>query len=134
MDISPEMLKQGLSVANSAFKASVVAEEIERNQQILVEAGRQAAERNATLLAGAEANIAQKELAAQQLNTLKEQNKLLQDNYERLEQMYEAQVQANAEAKDELERSKKFNRWMMAIAIIAMFAAIAGPIVTLLAN
>ena len=45
--------------------------------------------------------------------------------------MFDAQVEANKEAKEELKRSKRFNIGMMIIAIIAMFAAIAGPIATI---
>ena len=48
--------------------------------------------------------------------------------------MFDEQVQANKEAKEELKRSKCFNAWMMVIAIIAMLAAIASPIVTVLVS
>ena len=48
--------------------------------------------------------------------------------------MYDAQVQTNIESNDELDRSKKFNAWMMVIAIVAMLAAIAGPIATILVS
>ena len=41
---------------------------------------------------------------------------------------------ANTESKDELDRSKKFNAWMMVIAIVAMLAAIAGPMATILVS
>lgn len=48
--------------------------------------------------------------------------------------MFDAQVQVNREAANELEKSKRFNAWMMIIAIVAMLAAIAGPIVTILVS
>ena len=85
-------------------------------------------------MAGAEANVAQKELLEQQLSALGEQNKLLADNYSKLKEMYDAQVQSNSEAKEDLRRSRNFNAWMMVIAIIAMLAAIAGPIATILVS
>ena len=34
-------------------------------------------------------------------------------------------------AKEDLRKSRKFNTWMMVIALIAMLAAIAGPIATI---
>ena len=48
--------------------------------------------------------------------------------------MYDAQVQSNSEAKEDLRRSCNFNAWMMVIAILAMLAAIAGPIATILVS
>lgn len=45
--------------------------------------------------------------------------------------MFDAQVEANKEAKDELERSRRFNTAMMIIAVISMIAAVAGSIVTI---
>ena len=47
---------------------------------------------------------------------------------------FDAQVEANKEAKEDLKRSKHFNLAMMIIAIIAMLAAIAGPIATILVS
>ena len=134
MNIDLEALKQGLSVANSAVRASVIAGETERNQRILDQINKQTAQRDATLVAGAEANIAQKELLEQQIEMLHTQNDILYVNYAKLKELYETQVEANKEAKKELERSKRFNIAMMVIAIVAMIAAIAGPIVTVLVS
>ena len=86
------------------------------------------------MVAGAEASIAQKQLLEQQVEIIQKQNELLSDNYTKLKEMYDAQVEANKEAKVELKRSKRFNLAMMIIAIIAMLAAIAGPIVTFLVS
>lgn len=134
MNLDLNDLSRSLSAANSAMQAAAMAEEIERNQRIVTEINRQAAKRNETLVAGAEASIAQKELLEKQLEVTQKQNALLCDNYEKLKELYDAQVQTNKEAKDELVRSKRFNAWMMIIAIIAMFAAIAGPIATILVS
>lgn len=134
MNIDSNALKQGLSVANSAMRASTIAEGMERNQRILDQISRQTAQRNATLIAGAEANIAQKELLEQQIEMLHTQNDILYVNYAKLKELYDTQVEANKEAKEELERSKRFNIAMMVIAIVAMLAAIAGPIVTVLVS
>lgn len=134
MNIDLEALKQGLSVANSAVRVSAIAEEMERNQRILDQINKQTAQRDDTLVAGAEANIAQKELLEQQIEMLHTQNDILYVNYAKLKELYEAQVEANKEAKEELERSKRFNIAMMVIAIVAMIAAIAGPIVTVLVS
>ena len=123
-----------LSSANSASKAAAIAEENERSQRMAAEINRRSDKRNTMLLAGAEASIEQTELLEQQLEIIQEQNKLLCDNYEKLKEMYDAQVKENKDAADELNKNKRFNAWMMVIAIIAMFAAIASPIVTLCAN
>lgn len=131
MDLDFNELSGKLSVAASAMRASAIAEEMERSQRIAVTMARQSAERDSTLVAGAEASIAQKELLEQQLEISQKQNALLLDNYEKLKEMYDAQVQANKEANEELKRSKRFNAWMMVISIIAMLAAVASPIVTL---
>lgn len=131
MSIDLSGLKEALSSANSAIQASAIADEIERNQRIADAKARRSAERDATLIAGAEANIEQKELSQQQLEILREQNALLCDNYEKLKELYEAQVRENEDAKEELKRSRRYNGWMMFIAILAMLAAIAGPIATI---
>ena len=134
MNLDFNNLSRKLSAANSALQASAIADEIERNQRIVAEINRQSAKRDATLVAGAEASIEQKELLEQQLKFTQQQNALLVDNYEKLKEMYEAQVKANKESTEELAKSKRFNAWMMAIAIIAMLAAVAGPIATILVS
>ena len=107
---------------------------MEKNQRLINEVNRQSAKRNATLVAGAEASIAQKELLEQQVEIFQKQNELLLNNYSKLEEMFNAQVEANKEAKAELKRSKRFNIIMMVISIVAMLAAIAGPIATILVS
>jgi hypothetical protein len=124
-------LSRQLSDATSAMQVSVIAEEMKRSQRVVGEINRQMAEKDATFVAGAEASIAQKELLEQQLEVIKKQNELLCDNYMKLKELYDAQVQANKEAKDDLKKSRRFNAWMMVISIIAMLAAIASPVVTL---
>lgn len=123
-----------LDISSTFNSAQIVSEHFEEQQRILDNVSREAAKRNATIVAGAEANIVQKELLEQQLSALGEQNKLLADNYSKLKEMYDAQVQSNSEAKEDLRRSRNFNAWMMVIAIIAMLAAIAGPIATILVS
>ena len=127
-------LKFDSPVATSAKQLSEISHEIARSHQTLVEASREAAKRNATLVAGAEASIEQKELLQQQLEIIREQNALLCDNYEKLKEMYDAQGLENESAKEELKRSRRYNAWMMVIAIFAMLAAIAGPIATILVS
>lgn len=129
-----DSLKINMAEVNSAIKANLFAEQQQKNQQILDQISKHNAKRDATIMAGAEANVAQKELLEQQLSTLGEQNKLLADNYSKLKEMYDAQVQSNSKAKEDLRRSRNFNAWMMVIAIIAMLAAIAGPIATILVS
>ena len=124
-------IKLDLSAATSALQASLINEEIEHSRRIANEISRQSAKRDATLVAGAEASIAQKELLEQQLAFTQDQNRLLSENYDKLKEMYDAQVTANREATAELAKSKRFNKWMMIIAVIAMLAAIASPVATI---
>ncbi len=114
-------------IANSARQAAEIS-------RLMDEKNQREAEHRAKLEAGAEADIAQKELLQSQLETLREQNGLLSENYEKLKAMYDSQVEANEAARNDLKSSRKFNAWMMVIAIIAMLAAIAGPIVTFLVS
>ena len=74
----------------------------------------------------------QNEIVSQQMTVLSEQNKLLADNYNKLKEVYDMQCESNRETREDLKKSRAFNRWMMIIAIIAMLAAVAGPVVTAL--
>ncbi len=134
MNVDLGSLKETLSAVNSAMRVNTIAEEMAHGERVAAAIARESAKRDATLVAGAEASIEQKEILQQQLEMIREQNMFLCDNYEKLKEMYDAQVQANIEAKTELDRSKRFNAWMMVIAIIAMLAAIAGPVTTILVS
>ena len=134
MNVDLGSIKETLSAVNSAMRVNTIAEEMAHGERVAAAIARESAKRDATLVAGAEASIEQKELLQQQLEMIGEQNMFLCDNYVKLKEMYDAQVQANIEAKTELDRSKRFNAWMMVIAIIAMLAAIAGPITTILVS
>lgn len=134
MNVDLGSLKETLSAVNSAMRVNTIAEEMAHGERVAAAIARESAKRDATLVAGAEASIEQKEILKQQLEMIREQNMFLCDNYEKLKEMYDAQVQANIEAKTELDRSKRFNAWMMVIAIIAMLAAIAGPVTTVLVS
>ena len=76
----------------------------------------------------------QNSLVSQQVGILIEQNRLLTENYNKLKDMYGNQVVSYNEAKEDLRRSRNYNKWMMVVAIIAMLAAIASPIVTILVS
>ena len=119
------------SIANSASLASEISRKQEESRRAIAQANQERIEREERMVAGAEASIAQKGLLEQQVEIIQKQNELLSDNYSKLKEMFDAQVEANKEAKEELERSKRFNVTMMIIAIIAMLAAIAGPIATI---
>ena len=134
MNVDLGSLKETLSAVNSAMRVNTIAEEMAHGERVAAAIARESAKRDATLAAGAEASIEQKEILQQQLEMIREQNMFLCDNYEKLKEMYDAQVQANIEAKTELDRSKRFNAWMMVIAIVAMLAAIAGPVTTILVS
>lgn len=122
------------SLANSASTLAKIDRIQKESMRAAAQANQAKIEREEKMVAGAEANIAQKNLLEKQVEILQNQNELLSDNYTKLKEMYDAQVEANKEAKEELKRSKRFNLKMMIIAIIAMFAAIAGPIATVLVS
>ena len=119
--------KDKLEQATSAFQAASISTEIEKEESRLREEKAQAN-------ASAEAMMIQKELLEKQVEITQEQNQLLLNNYSKLEEMFKDQVERNKEAKEELKRSKRFNLIMMTISIVAMLAAIAGPIVTILVS
>lgn len=146
----------------TARQVSLFSEQEEQRRRVVEEISRETAQRNAKIVAGAEASVAQKELMEEQLVELKsqndilseqlkaeqaqreileehlkvttEQNGLLTANYQKLEEMYNAQKESNDEARKDLHKSRVFNAWMMVIAIVAMLAAIAGPIATILVS
>ena len=122
------------SIVNSASALAAKSRRQEEELRDVEQANRAKIERENRLVAGAEASIAQKELLEQQVEMIQKQNELLYDNYSKLKEMYDAQVDANKEAKEELKRSKRSNLIMMIIAFIAMLAAIAGPIATVLVS
>ena len=119
------------SLANSAAALAELNHLNEESIRAVEQAKQERIAREERMVAGAEASIAQKELLEQQVEIVQRQNALLLDNYLKLKEMFDAQAEANQEAKEELKRSKRFNLGMMIIAIIAMLAAIAGPIATI---
>lgn len=142
--------------------AQQISSQFDEQYAVIDEMNREKASRDAKIVAGAEASVAQKELMEEQLAELKsqndilaeqlkaeqaqrevleehlkvttEQNALLSANYKKLEEMYSAQKESNDDAREDLRKSRVFNGWMMVIAIIAMIAAIAGPIATILVS
>ena len=66
-----------MSLATSARQVAEISRRMDEKNQ-------REAEHRAKLEAGAEADIAQKELLQSQLETLREQNGLLSENYEKL--------------------------------------------------
>ena len=134
MNLDIGRLNESLQQATSAFNAAAIAEQLEEQERLSEKIRIQTAQRDATIVAGAEASIDQKALLEKQLEIFEKQNGLLLDNYNKLKELYEEQVKANAEAQIALKQSRRFNGWMLTVAIIAMFAAIAAPIVTVLVS
>lgn len=132
MDINE--LNNTIADTNSATKVAESAEKIRHNKQFFYETRCEAEKRNTTLVAGAKANIEQRELLEQQLEFMQQQNILLCENYEKLKEMYDNQVQTNLESKEDLAQSRKHNKWMMVISVVSMLAAIGGTIITAIAS
>ena len=151
-----------LDISSGFNSAQQLSAQFDAQYAAIEQMNREKARRDAKMVAGAEASVAQKELMEEQLVELKsqndilaeqlkaeqaqrevleehlkvttEQNALLSANYKKLEEMYSAQKESNDEARKDLRKSRVFNGWMMVIAIIAMLAAIAGPIATILVS
>lgn len=151
-----------IDLSNVPVVTPVIDNHLDETMAAIDAMNREKAKHEAIKVAGAEASIAQKEILEQQLDELKtqneilaeqlkaeqtqreileehlklttEQNGLLSANYNKLEEMYNAQKESYADARQDLKKSRTFNAWMMVIAIVAMLAAIAGPIVTVLVS
>lgn len=110
--------------------AAKLAQANEEMQRTAIAAGEAKRRHDAKLEEGAEASIEQKRLLEEQIAIVSEQNVLLNENYNKLKEMYDNQVETNNQARVDLEKSREFSKWMMAISIIAMLAAVASPIVS----
>lgn len=72
----------------------------------------------------------QYEILRQQLEQQNKNNELLTRNYNQLKELFDLQKSEFESAKAELVKSKRLNKIMLLIAIIAMLGAIASPLVT----
>ena len=88
--------------------ARAVSEQFERNQRIADNVSRINAKRDATMMAAAEASVAQKELLEEQLKEIKEQNSQLKDNYRLLNELYESAKRDAVESAKEARHNKIF--------------------------
>ena len=109
-------------------------QKIKAIEQALHEHSKREEERKNTLEAGAKASIYQKELMEKVIGLLLEQNEALLGNCTMLKDMYDAQVKATEDSREDLRRSRIFNGWMMIIAVISMAAAIAGPVIPIMVD
>ena len=74
MNVDLGSLKETLSAVNSAMRVNTIAEEMAHGERVAAAIARESAKRDATLVAGAEASIEQKEILQQQLEMIREQN------------------------------------------------------------
>ena len=88
--------------------ARAVSEQFERNQRIADNVSRINAKRDATMMAAAEASVAQKELLEEQLKEIREQNSQLKDNYRLLNELYESAKRDAVESAKEARHNKIF--------------------------
>ena len=101
-------LKANLDSINSAFAASQIARQNEEVYRIARAVSEQNARRDAKMVAGAEASVAQKELLEEQLKEIKEQNSQLKDNYRLLNELYESAKRDAVESAKEARHNKIF--------------------------
>lgn len=111
-----------LAIPNLGFNTSAITRQIEQTNATM-NASREAiakhnARKDAALFETAEASVAQKDLLAQQLAEVKEQNLLLKNNYTKLKEFYEmTKNQAESSAK-EAKANKIFGWVSFSIGII----------------
>lgn len=114
--------------------ASALMEMTDRERHAEEAMRRVAAEKDAQLKAGIDAIIEQRDLMHQHAEILHEQNALLAENYDKLKEMYDAQVQANIEAKAELVKTKRHNAAMMVVSVLSLLVAVASTLIPLFVN
>ncbi len=105
-------------------------QKINQITEIMAEANHRKAESENATIRLAEQNEEQLGLLHQQVDAVTQQNKLLQQNYDKLKDLYDVQAANYKDAKDDLTRTKKNNIILMIISIISMLGAIASPIVS----
>ncbi|MHB1652682.1 MAG: hypothetical protein ACYCVD_09435 [Desulfitobacteriaceae bacterium] len=103
---------------------------IESGQQKRREQEQREIENNVTLKEQLEEEKHQNEILKLHLKEAENQNIQLHNNYEKLEQIYNIKEKELIENSNALKKSRKYNCWMMIIAIIAMLGALASPIIT----
>ena len=114
-----------------AIHSAAQMAEVERKMDAIKrETAAQQARRDLALSEAAEAGKAQLELLQTQVIYLKEQNSLLQENYNKLNELYRMQQQSAQKAKEDLKISRRFNICMLVISVVSMLAAVIVPIVT----
>ena len=101
-------LRANLDSINSAFAASQIAKQNEDAYRIARAVSEQNARRDAKMVAGAEASIAQKELLEEQLKEIRKQNSQLKDNYRLLNELYESAKRDAEESAKEARHNKIF--------------------------
>lgn len=126
MNVQPEESSSNFAVHSAAQMA-----EVERKMDAIKrETAAQQARRDLALSEAAEAGKAQLELLQTQVIYLKEQNSLLQENYNKLNELYRMQQQSAQKAKEDLKISRRFNICMLVVSVVSMLAAVIVPIVT----
>lgn len=126
MNVQPEE-----SSSNFAIHSAAQMAEVERKMDAIKrETAAQQARRDLALSEAAEAGKAQLELLQTQVIYLKEQNSLLQENYNKLNELYRMQQQSAQKAKEDLKISRRFNICMLVVSVVSMLAAVIVPIVT----
>lgn len=92
-------------IQNSALHPQNTMSRIEESLRVQAEYN---ARKDAALFETAEASVAQKELLEEQLVAVKEQNRLLQMNYDTLKELYDNTKSEAAENKADAKRSRIF--------------------------
>ena len=98
-------------ISSTLNSARVVSEQFEETQKVLDDISRINVQRDATMMAAAEASIAQKELLEEQLKEIKDQNAQLKDNYRLLNELYES-AKCDAEESAKEARHNKIFGWV----------------------
>ena len=108
------------STLNSAY---AVAQQSQASQETIDELSKINAKRDATMMAGAEAGVAQKKLLEEQLAEIRAQNSQLKENNRLLNELYESAKRDAVDSAKEARHNKIFG-WVSLI--IGTLIGIAG--------
>lgn len=114
------------STLNSAY---AVAQQLQASQETIDELSKINAKRDATMMAGAEASVAQKKLLEEQLAEIRAQNSQLKENNRLLNELYESAKRDAVESSKEARHNKIFGWVSLGIGTLIGIAGIVFGII-----
>lgn len=117
----------GLSAATAVIDTSAIEEQQRKLDKAMQTMFEYNAQKDAAIFQTAEESAAQTELLDNQLREVKAQNELLRENYSTLKELYDKVKEEAEESRKEAAKSRKREK-------VAIWVAIASPVVSVLAS